>query len=211
MKGTRGDEELGTGGRPGTREQRGIDNGGEDGDAGLLDGNDEGTLGGGGAEVQRGIGGRHEQADDEGTADVKDDESEPDALDGLGHGASGVGSLGGGDSSDLGTDEGEGGVDHDAEEGEKSTLGAWYTRILDESSRFLPVLEPDGLMVGPSAGADYNTQYDQADDRDDLDGRKPEFHLAIEPVATKIHGVDHNKHETHPHSIVADARCACTA
>lgn len=204
----RGDEEIGTRRGPGTAEEGGVDDGGEDGDAGLLDSDDEGALGSRRVEVQRRVAGRDQEADDEGAADVEDDQAEPHALDSLGDSAPGVGGLGGGDGGDLGAYEGEGGVDQDAEEPEEAALRSGDIHVLDKATRLPPVFESDGLVVRTPTGGDDDARDDEANDRDDLDRGEPEFHLAVGPVARKIDRVNDDEHEAHPHGVVADARGA---
>lgn len=55
---------------PGTTEQHGVDDSGQGGNAGVLDGDNKGRLGGGRSEVQRGVSRRDKQADEERGGDV---------------------------------------------------------------------------------------------------------------------------------------------
>lgn len=211
MQRTRRNEQVSAGRGPGTRQQRGVDDGRQDGDPRLLDGDDKGALGGGGRQVERRVGRGDQQADDEGAAEVEDDEPEPDALDSLGHRATRVRRLGRGDGGDLGADEGEGGVHHDAEEGQEAAFRPGDAQVLHEAPRLPPVPEPDGLVVGAPARADDNAREDQAHNRHDLDGRKPKLHLAVRLVAAEVDGVHHDQHQPNPHCVVADARRARAA
>lgn len=115
-QGTRRDVHVGHAGGPGRGKQGGVDDGRQNLDAGLLEGDDEGRLGGRGAQVQRRVTGRHQQADDECGAQVEQQETDPDVLDGAGHRLAGVGGLGRGDGRHLRSNEGEGGADQTAEE-----------------------------------------------------------------------------------------------
>lgn len=208
MHRTSRNEQISARSGPSTGQQGGVDDGRQDGNTSLLDGDDKGRLGGGGSQVERTVRGGDKQADDEGAANVEDDEPEPDALDSLGHRASRVGCLGGGNGRHFGADKGKGGVDHDAEEGEEAAFGAGDAQILHKSPRLAPVSEANGLVVGAAAGADDDARDDQANYCDDLDSRKPKLHFSVCPVTAKVDGVHHDEHEADPHGIVADARGA---
>lgn len=91
--------EIGRRGGPGGGQQAGVDHGRQALDTGILDGNDEGRLGGARGEDEIRVVRRDEEADDGGTADVEQEDTDVDALDRLREIPARVLCLAGGDLS----------------------------------------------------------------------------------------------------------------
>lgn len=72
-------------------------------------------------------------------------------------------------------------------------------RELVERSRVNPVSESDRVVVRSAASHKDNTENDETDDGDDLDGGEPEFGFSVCPRSEEIDGQDENEADRHPY------------
>ncbi|CAG9989383.1 unnamed protein product [Clonostachys byssicola] len=150
----------------------GVEDGGEDLDASVLDGKDEGGgLGVGTAGAQQtGVVRGEDEAEDEEVDDVEQGNSEEDLLASLGDGLAGSGRLSSGETNHLSTTEGEGGNDED---------GAESSEAVAESARLDPVLAADVALVAGAAAVDDDTEDHEANAGEDLDEGEDELYFTV--------------------------------
>jgi hypothetical protein len=187
-------KEIGGSGGPGRGEETGVDDGWKSGDTGLSDSNDEGgSEGVSRVELETSLVGWNENTNDEGTTEVEDQDSDVNLLDGRWEGLSGVSGLGGGDSDNLGTNVGEGGLGQDGPETEELTQRSGDLRVLGERSWFPPVLETDDLTGRSTASRDDDTEENETDNRQDFDGSEPELAFSVDTGTKEIDDDDYDE------------------
>lgn len=147
--------------------------------AGILDGNDEGTRVGVALAEEISVGVRDQDANNQRAQDVEDENTPDVASSGLGDVAarslaftSSVGDdFGGQNVGEAGLDEGI----PDCEELARIALANIWVKC----TWVLPVAEADTVVVGGSAKEDDNADNDEAEDGDDFDGSEPEFRFTV--------------------------------
>lgn len=146
----------------------GVEDGGQDLDLGVLDGEDEGGgLGVGTAGTHQAlIVGADDQAKNEQVDDVKDGNSPEDLLAGSGNGLAGVDRLSSSETDELSATKGESGDDEDTAE---------TVEAIPECAGVAPVLGTEVSLVASSAAVDDDTEDDEAGTSEDLDDAKNEF------------------------------------
>lgn len=181
-----------------------VEDGGEDLDAGVLDGKHEGRgLGVGTAGAQQaGVVRGEDEAEDEEVDDVEEGNSEEDLLASLGDGLAGVGGLGGGEANHLSTTEGEGGNNKD---------GAESSEAVAESTRLDPVLAANVALVAGTAAVDDDTEDHEANTGEDLDEGEDELDFTV-AADTKELDDDKRSHEhanpdTHVNIVAPEFDC----
>lgn len=131
------------------------------------------------------------ETDDDDTADVEEQDTDVDALDGLGQVATRVLRLTSCNlksrvsvkcimdstatitySNNLGTDERERRLRQDREPAKELALRAGDAVELDEGTGVLPVAETNAIVVGSAAQVEDDTEDDETGDSNDLDGAK---------------------------------------
>lgn len=187
-----GSIQITVGGAPSCDKQNGIDNVWEDADLCVADGQDEwrsGRIASAAEEVRIIV--RHDEADHEDGEDVEEEDTPEDTLDGFGDVLAGVLDLADGDTDDLSSCEGEGGLNKNIPEGEEAPEGSadaadWLAsdRIrrpeeLGHRAWVLPVAETDAVTGGTATEVDDERGDDQDDNGDDLDETEPKLGLTI--------------------------------
>lgn len=190
VQGSGGSVKIRRSGGPGRSQETSVDDGWKDWNTGVLDRNDERRFGGTRVEVETWSVGWDNDTDDESTTEVEDEDSDKDSLDCSGDVSSRVLGFTSGNGDNLGTNVREGGLGEDGPETEESTETAGDTRVLGEWTWVLPVLETDLLTVGSTTSRDDDTENDQTDNGQDLDGSEPEFGLSISSSTQEVDGDD---------------------
>ena len=117
-------------------QETGVGDAGKDLDSSPPDGNDPGGRGGvTGAGDKVGVVVRADQAEDEDTDDVEQEDTDPDTTNGFGNVLGRVAGFGGGHAQDLCPQEGVGSADQDGPETGETTQRSWDTLVLCESTR----------------------------------------------------------------------------
>ena len=176
-------------------------------DASKLSGNDErrGSSRGVGLRVGESellgvVGDDH--ADEEDAEAVEEENSVEGELDGLGDRTTRVLGLASSHTNEFGSEVSESSVDHDGPETKESlhirggrgvTLA--HRRPLSKSTRVVPVAEPTGIAIRTTAAGNDETEKNDAEDDDDLEGGEPELELAEELDAAKVVDADDGDEE----------------
>lgn len=162
LNGTGGTEGAGVGDGDDGEGDDGVEDGREDLDAGILDGEHEGGRLGVCARgtQQTRVVGSDDEAEDEEVDDVEQEDAPKDLLHRTGDGLLGVGRLGGGETDQFGTAKGEGGGDED---------GTEAAEAISERTWVLPVFDANVTLVSNATTVDDNTQEEEADACEDLD------------------------------------------
>lgn len=127
---------------------------------------------------------RHEQADERQRDDVEERDAPEDLLDGGREGFSRVGGFGRGKTDELGTGEGEGGVD----EGTTEALEA-----IVEGARVFPILATNVATIWSATNVDDDTEDDEPNDGGNLDDGEYKLCFAIPFDAEQVDG--DNEHQ----------------
>ncbi|KFY71690.1 hypothetical protein V499_08117 [Pseudogymnoascus sp. VKM F-103] len=147
---------------------------GEDSDASVFDGDDEGAGGTVAAVLvageEAGVVVGDEEADEGQADDVEEGDAPEDLLDGCGEGFSRVGGLGGGEADEFGAGEGEGRVDED---------GAEALEAVAEWAGVDPEFAADVAGGGSADAVDDDAEEDEADYGDDFDDGEEEFGFSV--------------------------------
>ena len=187
-------------GRPRGDEDAGVYDGGQDGDAGLLDGDDPGggiRVAGAGDEVWGGR--RDDHADEEGAEDVEEGDAVGDVCGGLGDRLVGVYALAGGDDDDLDADEGEGRVDEGREEPEEVPCGAGDAVVVVPRAGGVPVAEADGLARRSAPGRDDEGDDDEPEEAGDFDDARGDLGFAEPADAEEVDQEDEDETDGDDH------------
>ena len=179
-----------------------VDDVREDGDAGVLAGDDPGGFLGA-REVVRGQGlvaGADADADDEGAEDVEEEDAPEDAADGLGDVLAGVGSFTGGDGDHFGAAVGEGGVDEGGPETGEAAGVAGADVLFHRA--FFPVAESAAVVVWGTAEPDNYTAEEETKDCYDLDGCEAELGFTVYGYGEDVQANDDDDNDCNPHSLV---------
>lgn len=196
-------EKIRRGGGPSGSQETSVDDRRQGGDTGVLDGNDEGrfTDSATGSEVL-GVGGDND-TDDESTTEVEDQDSDKHLFDGSGDVSSRVLGLSGGNGNNLGTNVGEGSLGQDGPETEELSEVTLDTGVLDKrSGRSVPVFETNDLARRSTTGRDDDTEDDQTDNGEDLDGGEPEFGFTVGTGTEEVDKDDDEETDGDPDTIV---------
>lgn len=105
-------------------------------------------------------------------------------------------------TDDLGTDVRKGSLRQNSPETKEFTECAWDPGVLDKGTGVLPELETMRSLVRTSSGGQDDTEDDETDDGEDLDGRKPEFTLPIDAGPGKVDCEDNDKADGDPDTVV---------
>lgn len=195
VEGSAGNVEIRVGGGEDEEQDAGVDDVGQHLDTGKLGGDDEGTGAGTGllavgkGELLGVVGDNH--ADEEDTEAVEDQDTVEGQLDGLGNAAARVLGLASGDTDQLGTEVGKGGVDHDGPEAEEAARLARDGEVAEshgdgKGTGGVPEAEASRVAVGTAANGDDEREQDDAEDDEYLERRQPKLKLAKELDATKV-------------------------
>lgn len=194
--------EIGGGGGPGGGDETGVDERGQSLDSGGLDGNHEGRGLGvvGGSEL--GVVGRDDDADDEGSHDVEEEDSEVDLLDRLWQVSSRVHGLSGGDGDNLGSDERERRLGEDRPESEELSERASDALVVLQGSGVLPEGESEVSSVRSGSAVDGDSDKDEGGDGQHLDHREPELGLSETARSEQVDDDDDDEADGDPDSVV---------
>lgn len=179
--------DIGAGCRKHDSEENGVENVGESGDTGELEGNDHGRGAGVGVTDLKGlVVVRDQDADEEDGEDEKDEDAPEGLANGFGHSYTRVGGLSCTDSAELSTLVGETGLDEDSPETNKFGNSS-FGKVRSKSTRGVPVLEANvALVTNTSVHADgVNPEADQSHD---LDEREPKFEFAKDVDRQEVNG-----------------------
>lgn len=100
--------------------------------------------------------------------------------------------------NNLGSNEGERSLGHDSPPSQELALDPSNAIVLHERPRVLPVPEADPVVVRPPTEVEYDSENDEADDGDDLDGREDELALAVHARAEHVDDHDDDKEDRDP-------------
>ena len=196
---------------------------GKDLDSCPLDSNNPGGRGGiSGVSDNIGIVGGADQAEDEDTDDVEQEDTDPDTADGAWDVFSGVMHFCGGHPENLSSQEGVGSVDQDRPDTSKTAQRARDALVLNERAGVMlrkadwvillvnipgpretyPVTEPETVMGRSTAQVDNETENNETEDCDDLDGGKPELAFTEGAGAQKVDDDNNDTGDGDPYCIV---------
>lgn len=150
----------------------GVEDGGQDLDAGILDGQDEGrSLGVGTVGVEKAVVvGGQDETEDEQVDDVEEEDTEENLLGGTGDGLAGVLRLGSSQTDQLSATESERGNDEDGTETVEAVV---------ESTGVGPVLGANVALVADTTAVDDDSKNDEANAGADLDHGEDELDFTV--------------------------------
>lgn len=176
---------------------------GKDPDSGPLDGNDPGRRGGvSGTSDKIGVVGRADQAEDEDTKDVEQEDTDPDTTDGTRDVLCWVAGFGGGHSENLSSQEGVGSSDQNRPETGKTTQGTGDTLVLNERAGVIPIAEAETVVGRGTTQIDNETKDDETNNGEDLDGGEPELAFTEGAGTQKVDDDDNDTGDGDPYGIV---------
>ncbi|XP_077660438.1 uncharacterized protein AFUA_3G01550 [Aspergillus fumigatus Af293] len=189
--------DVGVGGGEDDGEEHGVDQAGEDLDAGEVGGDDHRGRGGvGGVRDQVGVVVGDQQPDEEDGQDEEDENAEEGLADGGGDRLLGVLGLSGGDTHELGALVGEAGLDQDGPESyEFGGIDIGLDEVRCKRAGVLPRVESQVALL-TDAGIDADGEDHETKHSKHLDGREPELELSVEADGQEVDQRD--EHPEHP-------------
>jgi hypothetical protein len=198
---THGHSLHGTGGTKGTRVGDGQDGDGDDGvedggqnlDACILNGEDErrGLCVGARSTEETLIIRTENGSNDEEVDDVEESNTPKDLLGSSGDRLSGVSSLSGGEANHFSTTKGKGGNGEDSAEALE----------VGESTRVVPVLGTEVALITDTTTVDDDTEDDESQASADLDGGQDEFDLSVTTNTKDLNNGESDEEDSDPNSL----------
>lgn len=197
---SRGNVQIRVGGAEDEDQNASIENGRQGGNTSQFDGGNErrGSGGGGGlggqGQLRAVVWNNHAQEQDR--EDVEDTDTPEGQLDGTRDVAAWVLRLSDCDTDQFRSEVGKDGSDHTLPYGSESTRCS-LKLVGFERAGVAPVLETSDITIDASACHDQ-TEEDESENDNDLDGRKPELQLAEVLDAEKVNGHDDDEEDGDP-------------